>query len=194
MWQCVLNWRGGNGRACQSRHCPRNARVQCVSSGRCRTLVYISLSHYKCEGHSSVDDVYGWVVSYHICTVILVVMAIVVKASSYIVQYPQDRSKRFTLYFPDRPVHSEPISISLGSIQPYATINARRLLVHIVTTVYSQVFIQLSELSQSNVEWKNLPKVLTPQHRIRTRVLVVKSPKLYPWATALYYSSRRATQ
>jgi len=57
------------------------------------------------------------------------------------VSSPQDRSKRFTLYFPDRPVHSDTISASLGSIQPYATINARRLLVHISTTVYSQVLI-----------------------------------------------------
>ena len=37
---------------------------------------------------------------------------------------PRDRLKRFTLYFPDRPVHSDTISASLGSIQPYATINA----------------------------------------------------------------------
>ena len=34
------------------------------------------------------------------------------------VSSPQDRSKRFTLYFPDRPVHSDTISASLGSIQP----------------------------------------------------------------------------
>ncbi|KAK2190263.1 hypothetical protein NP493_85g06019 [Ridgeia piscesae] len=33
---------------------------------------------------------------------------------------PQDRSKRFTLYFPDRLVHSDTISASLGSIRPYA--------------------------------------------------------------------------
>ena len=57
------------------------------------------------------------------------------------VSSPQDRSKRFTLYFPDRPVHSDTISASLGSIQPYAAINARRLLIHIFTTVYSQVLI-----------------------------------------------------
>ena len=57
------------------------------------------------------------------------------------VSCPRDRSKRFTLYFPDRPVPSDSISASLGSIQPYATINARRLLVHISTTVYSQVLI-----------------------------------------------------
>ena len=37
-------------------------------------------------------------------------------------------------------------------------------------------FIQLSELEQC----KHLPKVLMPQHRIRTRVLVVKSPMPYP--------------
>ena len=71
-----------------------------------------------------------------------------VKVSSYIiysaVASPQDRSKRFTLYFPDRLVHSDTILASLVNIQPYATINARRLLVHISTTVYS--FIQLSEL------------------------------------------------
>ena len=41
-------------------------------------------------------------------------------------------------------------------------------------------------MNWGNVEWKNLPKVLTMQHRIRTRVLVVESPKLYPWAIALY--------
>ena len=34
---------------------------------------------------------------------------------------------------------------SLGSIQPYVAINARRLLVHISTTVYSQVLIYTAE-------------------------------------------------
>ena len=61
------------------------------------------------------------------------------------VSSPQDRSNPFTLYFPDRPVHSDTISASLGSIQPYATINARRLLVCISTTVYSQVLIYSAE-------------------------------------------------
>ena len=61
------------------------------------------------------------------------------------VSSPQDRSKRFTLYFPDRPVHSDTISASLGSIQPYAAINAPRLHVHMSTTVYSQVLIYTAE-------------------------------------------------
>ena len=69
-----------------------------------------------------------------------------VKASSYIAQYPVLRTAQstFTLYFPDRPVHSDTISASLGSIQPYATNNAQRLIVHISTTVYSQVLILFS--------------------------------------------------
>ena len=96
---------------------------------------------------------------------------------------PQDRSKRFTLYLSDRPVHSDTILASLGSIQPYANINARRLLVHIFTMVrYS--FIQLSELEQRQV--KKLAEVFTLQHMNLTRVLVVDSPKLYPLAIALY--------
>ena len=61
------------------------------------------------------------------------------------VSNPQDCSKRFTHYFPGRPVQSNTISTSLGSIQPYATINAQRLLVHISTTVYSQVLIYTAE-------------------------------------------------
>ena len=70
------------------------------------------------------------------------------------VSNPQDCSKRFTLYFPGRPVQSNTISTSLGNIQLYATINARRLLVHISTTVYSQVYsvIQLRELEQCRVK------------------------------------------
>ena len=86
----------------------------------------------------------------------------------------------FTLYFPDRPVHSDTISASLGSIQPYAAIIAQRLLVHISTTVYSQVLIfsQLSELEQCRV--KIFAQGFNTAGRIRTRVLVVESPKLYP--------------
>ncbi len=57
-------------------------------------------------------------------------------------QYPVLRTAQiaFMLYFPGRPVQSNTISTSLGRIQPYATINARRLLVHISIIVYSQVF------------------------------------------------------
>ena len=65
----------------------------------------------------------------------------VIKVSSYIAQYPGlwIAQSAFTLYFPDRLVQSNTVSTSLGSIQPYVIINARRMLVPISNTVYSQV-------------------------------------------------------
>ena len=75
-----------------------------------------------------------------------------------------------SLYFPDRPVHSDTVATSLGNIQLYATINVRRLLVYTSTTVYSQVLIYTAEWT-GVMEWKNLPEVLTPQHRISTWIL-----------------------
>ena len=50
-------------------------------------------------------------------------------------------SKHKGQFFPGRPVQSNTVSTSLETIQPYATINARRLLVHISATVYIQVLI-----------------------------------------------------
>ena len=64
------------------------------------------------------------------------------------------------------PVQSDTISASLGSIQPYATINARRLLVHISTNVYSHVLIY--ELTGAMYSKNNLPNVFTQQQRIQT--------------------------
>ena len=66
-----------------------------------------------------------------------------VKASSYIAQYPVLRTIQ-RLYFPDRPVHSDTILASLGSIQPYATIMRE-------VPIASYSFIQLSELEQCRV-------------------------------------------
>ena len=79
----------------------------------------------------------------HVWHQVKVKVKVKVKVSSYIAQYPilRDCLKCFTLYFPGRPVQSDTISTSLGSTHPYATINVRRLLVHISTTVYSQVLI-----------------------------------------------------
>ena len=46
----------------------------------------------------------------------------------------QDCSKHFTLYFPGSPIQSDTISTSLGNMQPYAAINARRLLANLSIT------------------------------------------------------------
>ena len=69
------------------------------------------------------------------------------------VSNPQVCSKRFTCYYPDRPVQSDTMWTSLGSIQPYAIIYARRLLAHISTTVYSQVLIYTAAWTKARQIW-----------------------------------------
>ncbi len=65
----------------------------------------------------------------------------------------QDCSKRFTFYFPGRPVQSHTITTYLGNIQPYAAINARKLLVHIHhLSIARYSSIQQSELEQCRVK------------------------------------------
>ena len=64
------------------------------------------------------------------------------KASSYIAQCPVLRTVQSALHFTSLTyLFNLTLSQLSESIQPYATINARRLLVHISTTVYSQILI-----------------------------------------------------
>ena len=78
-------------------------------------------------------------------------MKVKVKVCPYIARYPVHRLKALYTSPPGRPVHSKAISTSL--VFSHAAIAARRLFVHISTTVciarYS--FIQLSELWQRGV-------------------------------------------
>ena len=123
-----------------------NITVQCIMYNMASVQCFTCTRYHRCN-ISYVHDV--------ICTTYYMykmscVQRIICKKSKgnflySAVSSPQDRSKRFTLYFPDRPVHSDTISAALGSIQPYATINARRLLVYISTTLYSQVLIYTAE-------------------------------------------------
>ena len=59
-------------------------------------------------------------------------------------------------------------------MQPYAANNARRLLAHISIICLLPGIHLYSWVNGRNVEWNKLPKVLIPQHRIRTRVLLVE--------------------
>ena len=66
--------------------------------------------------------------------------------SSYTAQYPVLRTFHSTLHLISlAELFNQTPSTSLGSIQPYATINAQRLLVHISTNVYSQALIYTAE-------------------------------------------------
>ena len=85
-----------------------------------------------------------------------VLLASNTKVSSYIAQNPILRTAQSTF---------------LGIIQPSATINARMSIAR-----YS--YIQLSELEQCRMI--KHPQDFTLQHKIRTRVLLIESPKLYP--------------
>ena len=65
------------------------------------------------------------------------------------VSIPLDRSKRFTLSSPGRPVHSDTVLGFSWKHSSHAAI-AQRLFTHISTTVYS--FIQLSRLRRREVK------------------------------------------
>ena len=80
------------------------------------------------------------------------------------VSSPLDRSKRFTLSSPDRPVHSDTVLGFSWKHSSHAAI-AQRLFTHISTTVYSQVLIYTAESTGATVK--------------RTRALSIASPAFY---------------
>ena len=68
------------------------------------------------------------------------------------VSSPHDHSKRLTLYFPDRPVHSHTISASLGSIQYMLQLMRESCSYRYPPlSIVRYSFIQLSKLEQCRV-------------------------------------------
>ena len=65
------------------------------------------------------------------------------------VSSPLDRSKRFTLSSPGRPVHSDTVLGFSWKHSSHAAI-AQRLFTHISTTVYSQVLIYAAESTEAS--------------------------------------------
>ena len=65
------------------------------------------------------------------------------------VSSPLDRSKRFTLSSPGRPVHSDTVLGFSWKHSSHAAI-AQRLFSHITTTVYSQVLIYTAESTEAS--------------------------------------------
>ena len=105
------------------------------------------------------------------------------------VSNPQDCSKRFTLYFPDRPFQTPSKLLWEASSHMLQIMRDGYSCTCPPLSIARYSFTQLNDLEQCRV--KNLPKVLIPQHRIRTQVLVVESRKLYPWAIAFYSISEK---
>ena len=103
------------------------------------------------------------------------------KASSYIAHYPVLRTIQSTLHFTSL---TELFTQTPFRLLWEASSHMLQLMREGCSYTYPPLSIvrysytQLSELEQCSE--KNLPMVLTPQHRIRTRVLAVESLKLCP--------------
>ena len=72
------------------------------------------------------------------------------------VSSPLDRSKRFTLSSPGRPVHSDTVLGFSWKHSSHAAI-AQRLFTHISTTVYSQVLIYTAESTEASWSERKCP-------------------------------------
>ena len=94
------------------------------------------------------------------------------------VSSPLDRSKRFTLSSPGRPVHSDTVLCFSWKHSSHAAI-AQRLLTHISTTVYSQVLIYTAESTEASCSERKCPNFETVTTGIRTRALSIASPAFY---------------
>ena len=107
------------------------------------------------------------------------------------VSSPLDRSKRFTLSSPGRPVHSDTVLGFSWKHSSHAAI-AQWLFTHISTTVYSQVLIytaESTEASWSERKCPNFETVTTGFEPGPSRLRVRHSTN---WATALHMYLVRA--
>ena len=94
------------------------------------------------------------------------------------VSSPLDRSKRFTLSSPGRPVHSDTVLGFSWKHSSHAAI-AQRLFTHISITVYSQVIIYTAESTEASRSERKCPNFETVTTGIRTRALSIASPAFY---------------
>ena len=102
------------------------------------------------------------------------------------VSSPLDRSKRFTLSSPGRPVHSDTVLGFSWKHSSHAAI-AQRLFTHISTTVPGTHLYSLVDWGV--VKWKKMPKLRNGNNGVRTRALSIASPAFYQ----LSYRATRCT-
>ena len=103
------------------------------------------------------------------------------KVSSYIAQYPVLRTAQSALHFTSlTDLFTQTPSRLLWEASSHMLQLMREgcSYTYPLLSIPRYSFIQLSELEQCRV--KKHAQGLTRQHRIRTRVILVKSPKLYP--------------
>ena len=114
-------------------------------------------------------------------------LTILKKASSYIAQYPVLRTAQSALHFTSL---TDLFTQTPSRLLWEASSHMLQLMREGYSYTYPPLciarysFIQLGELEQCRV--KKPAQGFNTAARIRTRVLIVESPKHYPWVTALY--------
>ena len=100
------------------------------------------------------------------------------------VSSPLDRSKRFTLSSPGRPVHSDTVLGFSWKHSSHAAI-AQRLFTHISTTVYSQVLIYTAESTEASWSERKCPNFDTVTTGFEPGLSRLRVRHSTNWATAL---------
>ena len=111
------------------------------------------------------------------------------------VSSPLDRSKRFTLSSPGRPVHSDTVLGFSWKHSSHAAI-AQRLFTHISTTVYSQVLIYTAESTEASWSERKCPNFETVTTGFEPGLSRLRVRHSTNWATALHgwTGARRPTR
>ena len=109
------------------------------------------------------------------------------------VSSPLDRSKRFTLSSPGRPVHSDTVLGFSWKHSSHAAI-AQRLFTHISTTVYSQVLIYTAESTEASWSERKCPHFETVTTGFEPGLCRLRVRHSTNWATALSGASRTLLQ
>ena len=98
---------------------------------------------------------------------------------------PLDRSKRFTLSSPGRPVHSDTVLGFSWKHSSHAAI-AQRLFTHISTTVYSQILIYTAEWTEASWSERKCPNFETVTMGFEPGLSRLRVRHSTNWATALH--------
>ena len=106
------------------------------------------------------------------------------------VSSPLDRSKRFTLSSPGRPVHSDTVLGFSWKHSSHAAI-AQRLFTHISTTVYSQVLIYTAESTEASWSERKCPNFETVTTGFEPGLSRLRVRHSTNWATALHVGTQR---
>ena len=150
----------------------------------CGYVVFYEFLHLQKRSFFGVLCMWLSVTHPHVCTANACVLCVRRRCKCMVlysaVSSPLDRSKRFTLSSPGRPVHSDTVLGFSWKHSSHAAI-AQRLFTHIFTTVYSQVGLLIYTAESTEASWseRKCANFETVTTGIRTRALSIASPAFY---------------